>query len=121
MFNFKFGHFKDDATSSTTHHPDEFLNDQWEVDMIQYFNFNPVTSRLNDSLSISTIDPKRMKSGAAYRAVCDKDTSEYKCFRDENKQLYRVGDFVYMEIDPAYPYVIGKVESFKMVSLFRLN
>lgn len=75
-----------------------------------------MTSRLNDSLSINTLDPKRMKNGAAYHVLNDKDTSDYKCFRDEHKELYKVGDFVYMEIDSAYPYVIGKVESFKMVS-----
>jgi hypothetical protein len=57
-----------------------------------------------------------MKSGAAYRALTDKDSSDYKCFRDEHNELYRVGDFVYMDLDTAYPYVVGKVESFKMVS-----
>ncbi|KAI6171276.1 hypothetical protein M3Y97_01052900 [Aphelenchoides bicaudatus] len=101
------------STASDTH-PDEFHGGHWDIDHIQYCNFNPITSRLNDSLSINTLDPKRMKSGAAYRALTDKDTSDYKCFRDEHNELYRVGDFVYMDLDTAYPYVVGKVESFKM-------
>lgn len=58
-----------------------------------------------------------MKTGAAYRAVSDKDTSEYKCFRDEKNEMFRIGDFIFLDVDSSYPYVIGKVESFRMVGV----
>uniref|UniRef100_A0A1I7RUN7 Arginine-glutamic acid dipeptide repeats protein n=1 Tax=Bursaphelenchus xylophilus TaxID=6326 RepID=A0A1I7RUN7_BURXY len=95
-------------------HPEEYNNREWNIEKIQYNTsaaYNSVTSRLTDSLSSNLYDPKKQKTGWAYYT---RDREEFRCFSDENRTFYRIGDYVYLEMDVSSPYVIGKIDSFKM-------
>ncbi|CAD5218313.1 unnamed protein product [Bursaphelenchus okinawaensis] len=107
----------DRPSSSTNYsdlHPEEYNNREWNIEKIQYNTsaaYNSVTSRLTDSLSSNLYDPKKQKTGFAYYT---RDKEDFKCFSDDNRTFYRIGDYVYLEMDASSPYVIGKIDSFKM-------